>query len=102
MAQSLVAADHDLIGTGADQMLQVLKRALGAHAGQCHQTATTGIGKLAALAHKLERHGCYGIVLVSLHEDPNVSICVKVNRTGGLVTLDRDSVDGAGVDTSTA
>ena len=75
---------------------------LGAHADQCHQTAAAGIGKLAPLAHELEGHGCNGIVLVSLHEDPDVSICVKVCRAGGLVALNRDGVDGAGVDAPTA
>lgn len=41
-------------------------------------------------------------MLVSLHEDPDVSICVKVCRAGGLVALNRDGVDGAGVDAPTA
>ena len=41
-------------------------------------------------------------MLVSLYEDPNVSICVKVCRAGGLVALNRDSVDGAGVDAPAA
>ena len=83
-------------------MFEVPERALGAHADQCHQTAAAGIGKLAPLAHELEGHGSHGIVLVSLHEDPNVSIRVKVYRTGGPIALDRDGVDGAGVDAPAA
>ena len=83
-------------------MLQVTERTLGAHADQRHQATAACIGKLAALAHELEGHGCHGIVLVSLHEDPNVSIRVKVYRTGGLVALDRDGVDGADVDAPAA
>ena len=102
MAQTLVATGQDFVGARANQMLQVPKRALGAYADQCHQTAAASIGKLAPLAHELVGHGSHGIVLVSLHDDPNVSICIKVHRTSGLVTLDRDSVDGAGVDASTA
>ena len=88
LAQSLVAADHDLVGAGADQMLQVLKRALGAHADQCHQTATAGIGKLAPLTHELVGHRSHDIALVGLHEYPYVSIRIEVNRAGGLVALD--------------
>ncbi len=49
LAQTLVATDQDLVCTGANQMLQVTERTLGAHTDQCHQTATTGIGKLAPL-----------------------------------------------------
>ena len=102
LAQTLVATGQDFVGARANQMFQVPERALGAHADQCHQTAAASIGKLAPLAHELVGHGSHGVVLVSLHEDPNVSICIKVHRTSGLVTLDRDSVDGAGVDTSAA
>ena len=102
LAQALVATDQDLVCTGANQMLQVTERALGAHADQCHQTATTSIGKLAALAHELIGNGSHRIVLVGLHEYPNVSICIKVHRASGLVTLNRDGVDGAGVDAPTA
>ena len=102
MAQALVATGQDFVGARANQMLQVAERTLGTHTDQCHQTAVASIGKLAALAHKLIGNGSHGIVLVSLHEDPNVSICIKVHRTSGLVTLDRDSVDRAGVDAPTA
>ena len=102
MAQALVATGQDFVGARANQMLQVPERALGAHADQCHQTAATSIGKLAALAHKLIGNGSHRIVLVGLHEYPNVSIRIEVNRAGGLVTLDRDSVDRAGVDAPTA
>ena len=79
-------------------MLQVTERTLGAHTDQCHQTATTGIGKLASLAHELVGHRGHDIMLVGLHEYPNVSICIKVHRAGGLVTLDRNGIDRAGVD----
>ena len=102
MAQSLVAADHDLVGTGADQMFQVLKRALGAHAGQCHQTATASIGKLAPLTHEFVGHRSHDIVIVGLNEYPYVSIRIEVNRAGGLVALDRNGIDGAGVDAPAA
>ena len=83
-------------------MLQVTERTLGAHADQCDQTAAASIGKLAALSHELIGNGSHRIVLVGLHEDPNVSIGIKVCRDGGLVTLERDSVDGAGVDAPAA
>ena len=83
-------------------MLQVLERALGAHASQCHQTATTGIGKLASLAHELVGHWGHDIVLVGLNEYPDISIRIEVNRAGGLVALDRDGIDGASVDAPAA
>ena len=102
MAQALVATGQDFVGARANQMLQVAERTLGTHTDQCHQTAVASIGKLTPLAHELVGHGSHGVVLVSLHEDPNVSICIKVHRTSGLVTLDRDSVDRAGVDAPTA
>ena len=102
LAQTLVATDQDLVCTGANQMLQVLERALGAHTDQRHQTAAASIGKLASLAHELVGHRGHDIVLVGLNEYPDISIRIEVNRAGGLVTLDRDSVDGAGVDAPTA
>ena len=102
MAQALVATGQDFVGARANQMLQVAERTLGTHTDQCHQTAAARIGKLAALAHKLIGNGSHCIVLVGLSEYPNVSIRIKVHRTSGLVTLDRDSVDRAGVDAPTA
>ena len=102
LAQTLVATNQDLVRAGANQMLQVTERTLGVHTDQCHQTATTGIGKLASLAHELVGHGSHRIVLVGLREHPNVSICIKVHRTSGLVTLDRNGTDGAGVDAPAA
>ena len=102
MAQALVATGQDFVGARANQMLQVAERTLGTHTDQCHQTAVASIGKLAALAHKLIGNGSHRIALVGLREYPNVSICIKVHRTSGLVTLDRDSVDRAGVDAPTA
>ena len=102
LTQALVTTDQNFVRAGTNQVFEVPERALGAHADQCHQTAAACISKLAPLAHELEGHGCHGIVLVSLHEDPNVSICVKVYRASGLVALDRDGVDGAGVDAPAA
>ena len=102
LTQALVTADQDLVCTGANQILQVLERALGAHTDQCHQTATTGIGKLASLAHELVGHRGHDIVLVGLNEYPDISIRIEVNRASGLVTLDRDSVDGASIDAPAA
>ena len=102
MAQALVATGQDLVRAGTNQVFEIPERALGAHADQCHQTAAASIGKLAPLAHELVGHGSHGVVLVGLHECPNVSIRIEVNRAGGLVTLDRDSVDRAGVDAPTA
>ena len=102
MAQALVATGQDFVGARANQMLQVTERTLGAHTDQRHQTAATSIGKLAALAHELIGNGIHRIVLVGLREYPNVSVRIEANRTSGLITLDRDSVDRAGVDAPTA
>ena len=102
LTQALVTTDQNFVRAGADQTLQVTERALGAHADQRHQTATTSIGKLASLAHELVGHWGYDIVLVGLNEYPDISICIKVHRASGLVTLDRDSVDRAGVDAPAA
>ena len=102
LAQTLVATDQDLVCTGANQMLQVTERTLGAHTDQRHQTAAASMGKLAALAHELIGHRGHGIVLVGLNEYPDISIRIEVHRASGLVTLDRDSVDRAGVDAPAA
>ena len=83
-------------------MLQVTERTLGAHADQRHQATAACIRKLAALAHELEGNGSHRIVLVGLREYPNVSICIEVNRAGGLVALDRNGIDGASVDAPAA
>ena len=102
LTQALVATGQDLVCTGANQMLQVTERTLGAHTDQCHQTATTGIGKFASLAHELVGHRGHDIVFVGLNEYPDISIRIEVNRAGGLVALDRNGIDGTSVDAPAA
>ena len=41
-------------------------------------------------------------MIVGLNEYPYVSIRIEVNRAGGLVALDRNGIDGAGVDAPAA